>query len=1337
MIDTSMLDPIAIFLLDATIKTSLFMGIVLFAVWILGTRQAAKRSLLLNWCLIGVLVIPIASLCMPSLRFQFDSPLPSSELTPSTAQPVVVPDIPLVKSTPRLQQQRMSDRAFSENPKLSQDFVSSSPAQIVFAKNAGTKSIDWTTYILNKITSVHALYGVMVVYTIGVLILLIRIIYSLITVCTFRRSLLSCEDEQLQNDLQILKNQLGIRRSVALAISDQIGSPTQVGLLKPVIVLPTPMIKSRDQLESILIHELIHVKRWDCLYRLLAMIGMAFYWFNPLFYRVKYLLFEVQEQACDDWTVTTTGNSESYVDTLLNVATQLQPRPAMALGMDMARTTQVMGRVNRIITLGGQVSPRVGRMSALVMASVFIGGTTTIGSLTTAKVDYNDKKIVFEGGVGVAVTDTSDISRRTLPMKMRDGRRWWRGENGLYLQDGDAWQKFTLPEGGSLDYINAFIQARNGSMWFTGMYKSRLVIANFNGKTWQIWDSKTTGLGKITTGYDFAEDDNGGIWVTQSIGNIRAHGGYDRFKGGNGVLHFDGKVWRNYTVEDGLIHNRVYNVEADPKGGVWIATLRGLSHYKDGKWTSHIVDSVPVEGVRNGNRYDGHKVYKLFYDREGTLWAVHGSNMGRTVTRRRGGISSFDGTAWTHYDAQVGLPINASRNIWQTENGDLWFGTHQGDQTVVETRGLMRYKDGMWLRLTRKHGIPGDFVWGLVEKGDGSFYLGVSGIVSYKPPIDHLSTISGKVIDQRDGHPVANMGIWVEYDDGEVHAGTMTDENGRYRVEVTPGVYRVRIASKNAAEPVTVEAKPEDKIEDIDLLLLNSRRISGLVIDKFDNPIANAVVVILDDSSEDQRLSPQVVTTEANGKFEGWQVSGPKATFEVAAKGYTQIAREVKNAIEEQVEISLKKGTTFRGRVVDELDKPIAWARVGPGPPPDPEKKVYTLLALPFQRNTYTDASGLFTLNDVAGGHIWVSHPETGMVNQKVMPADDVIDIRVERLRLYSVSGVVSLTGVPVERLTVRTIALNGAESRPQISRPDANGTYRQEGLEPGKYHISVSAPEKEERIGPKIVIHRPVQSQMLVIKDRDVTLNFEPLGDARITGVATYKGQPISEVYVSSRVLADDPLKSVPASSTQTDKGGQFELRDLPYAQIEIRFYSIPNSGKRWSKVDTIDLTNKKELRYFTELKIEERPTLSLGDIAPEFEARQLNGSTFRLADYWGKKAVLIDFWATWCSPCVDEIPTIKRIAETYRDQGLEVVGVSLDRDEKALRDFVEKEKLSYVQVFDKEKAQAIAKSYGVWGIPSVFLLNKNGVINALKLRGDRTEVAVKALLASGTTDG
>ena len=401
MIDTSILDPIAIFLLDATIKTTLFMGLVLLAVWLLGTRQATKRSLLLSWCLVGVLVIPIASLCLPSLRFQFDSPSPSSEPAVPPIEPVVAPDTPMAKSTPALQQ-RVAVKALSQDFELSQDFVSPPPAQIVFAKNAETESVNWTTYILDKMTSVYALYGVIAVYAIGVLILLIRLIYCLMQVRTFRQSLSPCEDQQLQNDLHVLKNQLGIRRSVALAVSDKISSPTQVGLLKPIVVLPAHIVKSHEQLESILIHELIHIKRWDCLYRLLAMVGMAFYWFNPLFHRVKHLLFEVQEQACDDWTVTTIGNSESYADTLLNVATQLQSRPAMALGMDMARPTQIMARVNRIITLGGHVPPRVGRVSALVMAVVFIGGATALGSLTITNdqmtndqttMDHN----VFEG----------------------------------------------------------------------------------------------------------------------------------------------------------------------------------------------------------------------------------------------------------------------------------------------------------------------------------------------------------------------------------------------------------------------------------------------------------------------------------------------------------------------------------------------------------------------------------------------------------------------------------------------------------------------------------------------------------------------------------------------------------------------------------------------------------------------------------------------------------------------------------------------------------------------------------------------------------------------------
>ena len=341
--------------------------------------------------------------------------------------------------------------------------------------------------------------------------------------------------------------------------------------------------------------------------------------------------------------------------------------------------------------------------------------------------------------------------------------------------------------------------------------------------------------------------------------------------------------------------------------------------------------------------------------------------------------------------------------------------------------------------------------------------------------------------------------------------------------------------------------------------------------------------------------------------------------------------------------------------------------------------------------------------------------------------------------RVYSVSGVVSLNEGSIEGLRITAFPLKKSSGRvhPHLAHTDANGAYRLDDLEPGEYNISVSAPEEMEIDGHTTTIHHPVQSRMLIIEDRDVTLNFEPLGDARITGVVTYNDQPISDVYVSTHILADDPDNFVSLTGAKTDKDGRFELRDMPSGRIAISLHKMdrPGSGgKRWSKVDTVDLTDIKELSYMAELEMEERPSLSVGDMAPEFEAKKLDGTTFRLSDYRGKKAVLIDFWATWCPPCVDEIPTIKSIAETYRDQGLEVVGVSLDRDEQALRDFVKEENLSYVQVFEKKKSQTIAKSYGVWGIPSVFLVNKNGVINAMNLRGNRTEKAVKALLANGS---
>ena len=98
-------------------------------------------------------------------------------------------------------------------------------------------------------------------------------------------------------------------------------------------------------------------------------------------------------------------------------------------------------------------------------------------------------------------------------------------------------------------------------------------------------------------------------------------------------------------------------------------------------------------------------------------------------------------------------------------------------------------------------------------------------------------------------------------------------------------------------------------------------------------------------------------------------------------------------------------------------------------------------------------------------------------------------------------------------------------------------------------------------------------------------------------------------------------------ANGTLTDKDGYFDLRDLPNARIVISFFKTPipgagsSGGKRYTKTDTLDLTDQRELSYFADLSMEERASLRVGDLAPDIEAKRLDGSTFRLADYRGKK--------------------------------------------------------------------------------------------------------------------
>lgn len=139
---------------------------------------------------------------------------------------------------------------------------------------------------------------------------------------------------------------------------------------------------------------------------------------------------------------------------------------------------------------------------------------------------------------------------------------------------------------------------------------------------------------------------------------------------------------------------------------------------------------------------------------------------------------------------------------------------------------------------------------------------------------------------------------------------------------------------------------------------------------------------------------------------------------------------------------------------------------------------------------------------------------------------------------------------------------------------------------------------------------------------------------------------------------------------------------------------------------------------------------SLVVGANFPDFEEKDLAGKPLSIAGHKGK-VVLVDFWATWCGPCVGELPNVLKTYEKYHGKGFEIVGISLDKDEEALTGFIKRRNVTWQQFFDgKGWENKLAEKYGVLSIPATFLLNAEGKIVARDLRGEALEAEVGKLL-------
>ena len=174
-------------------------------------------------------------------------------------------------------------------------------------------------------------------------------------------------------------------------------------------------------------------------------------------------------------------------------------------------------------------------------------------------------------------------------------------------------------------------------------------------------------------------------------------------------------------------------------------------------------------------------------------------------------------------------------------------------------------------------------------------------------------------------------------------------------------------------------------------------------------------------------------------------------------------------------------------------------------------------------------------------------------------------------------------------------------------------------------------------------------------------------------------------------------------------------------YQELEKRYANNP-----WLTMSDIVYKRKVEQSF-------EEQNSQIGNQYVDFELITPDGEKKRISDYVGQSNyLLIDFWASWCGPCIAEIPTIKEAYEKYKDKGFDVLSISLDYQKNSWLKALNKVDMPWAQLgliaeSDEKKLQ---EAYHFNGIPHVILINKNGVVVAVNLRGPLLEHVLQQLL-------
>jgi HEAT repeat protein/beta-lactamase regulating signal transducer with metallopeptidase domain len=327
-------------LLDAVVKATVILATAAIAASALRRGSAALRHLIWTLALASALLLPLLSMALP--RWQ----LPIVTLT--SLEPATELAQPTAASAPSLRLE-MEHRATP--PRLGtqeghvQDEIAAAPARPSLSARLARISWPW------------AIAGL---WVLGVALIIGRVIVGLIAVQWMARGGERVLDAQWMKQAIALASEVGVTTSITFLRSKRTTMPMACGVIRPAVMMPVEADGwPADRLRIVLLHELAHVKRYDCLTHLVAQFACALHWFNPLAWIAARNIRMERERACDDLVLAAGTRGPDYADQLLEIARVMRSGrcPAVLAGasLAMAHRSQLEGRLMAIL------DPRVPR----------------------------------------------------------------------------------------------------------------------------------------------------------------------------------------------------------------------------------------------------------------------------------------------------------------------------------------------------------------------------------------------------------------------------------------------------------------------------------------------------------------------------------------------------------------------------------------------------------------------------------------------------------------------------------------------------------------------------------------------------------------------------------------------------------------------------------------------------------------------------------------------------------------------------------------------------------------------------------------------------------------